>query len=412
MVACRYLKQYFPEGVHLKRRDFRGAGPVLIALLSLPQTMAGKLELRAPPFPDRQVSQTPYSDTQAPSQGAVAAQLQTLIPRLMDQGRVPGVAAALIQNGKIVWNHSFGHRNPHDFVNDDTVFEAASLSKPVFTYAVLKLVDQRKIDLDTPLATYLPGTYVTGDDRSNAITARMVLAHTTGLANEVWPPNILKLYFDPGSRFSYSGEGFYYLQHVVEHISGQQIEEFVQETVLQPLGMSHSSYGWRPTYSSEKACGATAAGEFEAHPFQFPFVRAYSTLETTSLDYAKFVVALLHGKGLSTETFKQMMSPQVHVDESCFQCVDHAPGKLSPEIAWGLGIGLETIGGRERFWHWGDNRGRFQSFMIGSVEKGEGLIILTNSGRGLSIVPSVVNEVFDGKHPEFDWLRIPKSSGN
>ncbi len=351
------------------------------------------------------------SHKQALLREAVTARLETLIPRVMDRERVPGVSVALIEHGRIVWNRAYGHKNPQERMDEDTVFEAASLSKPVFTFAVLKLVDQHKIDLDKPLVTYLPGTYVTGDGRSNRITARMVLTHTTGLANEVWPPDTLKLYFDPGSRFSYSGEGFLYLQHVVERITGMEFEEFIQKTVLEPLGMSQSTYAWRSSYSSQKACGASSAGEFESHPFQFPFVRGYSTLETTSLDYARFLVALLRGTGLSRESFNQMMSPQVHVDENCFQCLEHAPVKLSPEIAWGLGIGLETVGGRQRFWHWGDNRGRFQSFMIGSIEDDEALIILTNSGRGLSIVPLIVTEVFAGAHPVFDWLHIPTSYG-
>jgi CubicO group peptidase (beta-lactamase class C family) len=159
----------------------------------------------------------------------------------------------------------------------------------------------------------------------------------------------------------------------------------------------------------QKASGYSKSGEFESHPFQFPWARAYSTLETTALDYAKFLVALIKGSGLLPKTFHEMMSPQVHVNENCFQCVDSEPGQVSPEISWGLGIGLEIVGGKQRFWHWGDNRGRFQSFMMGSVKDKDAIVIFTNSGRGLSIVPQIVAELFGDEHPEFEWLQIRHS---
>ncbi len=129
----------------------------------------------------------------------IIARLEQRIPQLMQAGEAPGLSLALIREAKLVWHHGFGVKNAEtkEPVTDSTVFEAASLSKPVFAYAVLKLVDSGKLDLDKPLNQYLPGNYDVGDDpRLNQITARRVLSHTTGFPN--WRPNgspVLKFFF-------------------------------------------------------------------------------------------------------------------------------------------------------------------------------------------------------------------------
>jgi CubicO group peptidase (beta-lactamase class C family) len=146
--------------------------------------------------------------------------LEVHIKEAMAESRVPGLSIALIEHGKIAWERGLGVKNTAsgEKVNSNTVFEAASLSKRVFAYAVLKLVDRRLIDLDVPLFQYFPG-YI-DDPRIRTVTARQVLTHTSGLPN--WRPNgkPLAFAFDPGTRFSYSGEGFVYLQAVVEHLTG------------------------------------------------------------------------------------------------------------------------------------------------------------------------------------------------
>ncbi len=143
----------------------------------------------------------------------------------MKDGEVPGLSIAVINDAKVVWQKSFSVVNSatNQPVSDDTIFEAASLSKPVFAYGVLRLVEKGKLDLDTPLVKYLPKPYVQNDERAGLITAWMVLTHTTGFPN--WRNNqALKTHFNPGERFSYSGEGFVYLQKVVEHLTGQPLD--------------------------------------------------------------------------------------------------------------------------------------------------------------------------------------------
>src|SRR5919107_518441 len=168
----------------------------------------------------------------------LTSRLERVIPRLMEEGDVPGLSLALVRDSKISWRWSFGVKNADtkEPVRDDTVFEAASLSKPVFAYAVLKLVDAGKLELDKPLAAYLPEPYVRDDERVKLITARIVLDHTTGFQNEAGPGRPLKIHFTPGDRFSYSGAGFLYLQTVVERIRGEPLDAFMRKTVFEPLG--------------------------------------------------------------------------------------------------------------------------------------------------------------------------------
>ena len=272
----------------------------------------------------------------------IVRSLETIIPRLMKQGEVPGLSIALIRDAKISWHRGFGVKNTDtkEPVSDSTVFEAASLSKPVFAYAVLKLVDSGKLELDRPLATYLSDLYVQNDERVKLITARMVLDHSTGFQNEATPSRPLKIYFTPGEKFSYSGEGFLYLQKVVEGVTGEPLDLFMKRTVFDPLGMTGSSFVWQDRYEKLKANGHKPSGVVVEK--RKPVVaKSYSGLHTTTLDYAKFVIAVLNGTGLREQTMKQMLEGQIRLDESCFSCIERKLGRLSQSLSWGLGWALE-----------------------------------------------------------------------
>jgi len=333
------------------------------------------------------------------------ARLENVIPRLMKDGDVPGLSIAVIRNGKLAWNHAFGVKNAEtkEPVTEDTVFEAASLSKPVFAYAVLKLVDSGKLDLDTPLVKYLNKPYLKNDDRVNLITSRRVLTHTTGFPN--WRPRggDLKIFFNPGERFSYSGEGFVYLQKVVEHITRQPLNDCMTKLVFEPLGMSSSSYVWQERYDSLKATGHDAAGDptEKRKPAE---ANAAASLQTTARDYARFMIAIMSGTGLKEATIKEMLRPQIKVDEGCENCVATPPtGKLSPIISWGLGVGLQQMGEGLSFWHWGDN-GDVHCFMLGYPKPKLGIAVFTNSGNGMGIIPEILSAAISGKQPAITWI--------
>jgi CubicO group peptidase (beta-lactamase class C family) len=334
------------------------------------------------------------------------AKLESLIPRLLDEGIVPGLSIALVQNGELAWHRGFGVKNSQtkEPVTDNTVFEAASLSKPVFAYAVLKLVDAGKIDLDTPLTKYLPGNYDVGDDaRINQITARHALSHTPGFPN--WRPqvNALKIHFTPGERFSYSGEGFVYLAKVVEHVTGEKFNDFMKKTVFDPLGMTDSSYVWRDSYETQHAfrhsvTGAPTGQNKSTQP------NAAASLRTTAQDFGRFMVAVMKGTGLKKATARQMLTTQIKLSESGTNNTARAPEKLSPYLSWGLGWGLQTTSDGLAFWHWGDN-GNTKAYVVAYDKQRFGIVIFTNGAGGLSIVPEIVSEAVGGQQPALAWLK-------
>ena len=343
---------------------------------------------------------------------AALARLEQMIPQLMTEADIPGLSIALIRDSKVIWSHGFGVTNAEtkSAVNAATVFEAASLTKPVFAYAVLKLVDSGKLDLDTPLVKYLPGRYDVGDDsRLEQITARHVLSHSTGFPN--WRPRgsqNLKIYFVPGHHFSYSGEGFVYLSKAVERITGESTDAFVKRTVFDPLDMKSSSMVWRNDYESLKTFthdwvgSVTGRGKPEK-------ANAAASLHTTANDYAKFVVAMLKGSGLKSATARLMLTPQNSVTLAGAFNLNTPEPELSNNVAWGLGWGLEKTAGGNAFWHWGDN-GDTKAFVIASPQRKTGLVMFANSANGLSIVDELIASALGKDHPALAWLNFERDA--
>jgi CubicO group peptidase (beta-lactamase class C family) len=317
--------------------------------------------------------------------------------------KVPGFSVVLIENGEIASHEVYGVKNSKtsDSVKDRTVFEVASLSKPVFAYGLLKLVEKGQLNLDTPLPDYLDSTDVKNDPRLNIITAEMVLSHTTGFPN--WRPKNedLKIYFKPGKRFNYSREGFVYLQKVVEHISGMPIEEYMKKTVFDPLDMTHSSYVWQKDYETLKAAGHDADG-IPLLMYKPTSANMAFTLHATSLDYAKFVIAIMRNVGLKPETMHQMLTPQIRVGAGGPSSIEEYSKDLSPTVSWALGWGIQETTEGPTFWHWGDNGG-FKSYVAGS-QNGKGIIIFTNSENGLHLIPEIILKTTGVTHPALKWV--------
>lgn len=366
---------------------------LLIALLLTPAAAAQE-DRRPPP---------PLLKKAAPAE--LAARLERSLPRLLAAADVPGLSIALVRGGRLVWHKGFGVRDAatKEPVGDETVFEAASLTKPVFAYAVLKLVDAGRLDLDAPLTTYLPGNYDVGDDpRLRQITARHVLSHTTGFPN--WRPRGeagLKIHFTPGERFSYSGEGFVYLARAIERLTGEKTEDFIKRTVFDPLGMKSSSLVWREEYEALKIVRHNAAGVPTGRN-KPEKANAAASLHTTARDYGLFLAAVLRGGGLRRPAARRFWSPQVWVGERT-NATAAPPRQLSREVGWGLGWGVQHTADGPSIWHWGDN-GDAKAYVVGYPQQGLGVVFFANSAGGLSIAREVLAEAVGGQQPALAWL--------
>jgi CubicO group peptidase (beta-lactamase class C family) len=314
------------------------------------------------------------------------------VQQLITDARVPGLSMAVIGDGQATALTAVGVRNAigRGCVDQQTIFSAASLSKPLFAYAVLQLVDAGKLALDAPLSLHVPD-YVADDPRAAAVTIRHVLSHTSGLPNWRSVDLPLKTTFPPGERFSYSGEGFVWLQRVVEVVTGESLDTTLRRLVFVPLGMQRSSYIWQPAYDANYADphDAEMTPGLKVKPSE---PNAAASLQTTADDYARFLEAVLSGAGLKRDAARLWLEPQVHSHDM--------------QNAWGLGWGLETKS--STFFQWGDaDQGRFKAFAMGSMRQRRATVVLTNGFNGMAIMPELIGKSLPGPHPAFAWLGYP-----
>lgn len=303
---------------------------------------------------------------------------------------IPGVSLAIIKDGKVAYHKTYGNQNAvtRKAVNDKTLFEAASITKPVFGFAVCRLAEKGVIDLDKPLHTYLPFEDIAHDERYKLITARHVLTHKTGFPN--WAYNNddgkIDIKFTPGTDYGYSGEGFEYLKRVVNKITGKNVEAIVQEEVLTPLGIEN-------TYFSENEYMKTHAsnGHYGRNPSpknlpQGPGM-AWS-MHTEANTFSNFALGLLERKGLKTETYEDMFKKHTKVDD------DEA--KDGWEYFVGLGIALEKTPFGPAFGH-GGNNGDFKCQFKVFEDLNAGYIIFTNSNHGDDLHQALEEFLITGK---------------
>jgi CubicO group peptidase (beta-lactamase class C family) len=292
----------------------------------------------------------------------------------------PGLAVALIEGGKTRQALCFGSTDQEGKVpvTEATIFQAASLSKQALLYAALKTVEAGKLDLERPLAQYLDKPYGVDDPDLGLITARHVLAHTTGWPN--WPESgkPIKRLHRPGEQWGYSGEGFVYLQKVLEAIWNEPATHYTRRLVLDPLGMTESSFVWRDEYARSATKGFDASG-MPVNDWRPAEVNGASSLHTTAREYA-----LLQEAYLSQEL--QQRHPDVYRQQVA----------INARLGWSLGWG--TAG--DALWQWGDN-GEFKAFSALVPTRKLGIVILTNGERGMRINREWVNAWLGTDLPAF-----------
>ncbi len=330
------------------------------------------------------------------------------VKKLMDTAEVTGLCIGIIADNKVAYIKGYGYKSkPSRQLNDTaTCFYAASLAKALFAYIVMQLVDEGRIELDKPLYTYLPKPLpeytqyidLASDERWKLITARHCLSHTTGFPNwrEYNPRDNKKLeiFFTPGERYAYSGEGIYLLQFVVETITGKPLETLAQEKVFKPFNMRRTSFLWQPSFETNYALGHDKNEDTIAKDRRIK-ANAAGSMETTIADYSRFMEAVMQGKGISQKSKEMMLSPQIAINsQRQFPSLnpDTTNDNRKIGLAYGLGWGLFTSPQGKVFFKEGHGDG-WEHYALSFPDKKFSLIIITNSGNGESAFKELVEQL-------------------
>jgi len=338
------------------------------------------------------------ADPPRPSDVLTPAKLDELVPRLMATCHVPGVSIVGIERNRIAWRRQYGvcEAGKNRTVDENTLFEACSMSKPVFAYAVLKLVEQGRLDLDRPLVEYLDSPYLPDEPRHRAITARMVLCHTCGLPNWRKKGEPLRVLFDPGSRFEYSGEGFKYLEHVVQHITGEPLDKWIRRSLLDPVGMKTSSYVWNDRVAARVASGHDERGRVKTSGPRFLEPNAAASLFCSPSDYAMFLLEMMRPDRSASHSLGGPMLRQMLTRASVAtgrQPVKRLSTATSKSVHFGLGWQIDATPLGDRFYHGGTNGGGFRCYSEFDPRQGRGIVIMTNGLDGKRLWEEVVAAV-------------------
>ncbi len=360
-----------------------------------------------------------------PSGAAIDAE----VAKILAHTRAEGMAVAVIDHGKVGYVQSYGIRNAKgDPLKTDTVMYGASLTKTVFAYTVMQLVDQGKLNLDTPIAAdldkplpsygpdpvfpdkYGPYKDLADDPRWEKITPRMCLTHSTGFSN-FWfiePDQKLHIHFEPGTHFSYSGEGFILLQFVIEHGRtaqglGLDVGDLTKAN-FDRLGMTRTSLVWRNGQDPNVADGWNDQGQPQPHDKRSK-VRVAGSMNTTISDLSKFTAALVRGDGLSRGSRAEITKPVLHITTAGqfpLFLPDLPPAEQRKDLYSGLGV-IVFAGPQGHGFYKGGHDGQTANTMVCVEASQRCVLILSNDVRSEAGFAELVRLILGDTGVPYDW---------
>jgi CubicO group peptidase (beta-lactamase class C family) len=351
------------------------------------------------------------------------------VNKIMTETHSNGMAVAVVDHGKVGYVHAYGIRNAKgDPLTTDTIMYGASLTKMVFAYTAMQLVDQGKLNLDTPLkddldnplpsygpdpvSPYKYGPYkdLADDPRWEKITPRMCLTHSTGFSN-FWflePDMKLHIHFEPGTRYSYSGEGFGLLQFVIEHGRksqglGLDVGDLTRAN-FDRLGMTRTSFISHDGLDPNVTEGWNDQGQPQAHE-KTNMVRAAGSMNTTIADLPKFVAALVSGNGLSAASRAEMTKRQLHITSA------HQFPFLQPDLPVSeqrkdlyAGLGVVVFDGPQGHGFYKGGHDDQTANTVVCIEAGQRCaVILSNDVRSEAGFADLVRFILGDTGVPYDW---------
>ncbi|HTF28580.1 MAG TPA: serine hydrolase [Flavitalea sp.] len=362
--------------------------PVSVTVKAQQKTAVAKLTISGEPVPDL----IPEKGVLQNFNSGSATAIDHFIESYQKYYGIPGVSLALIKDGRLIYHKTYGVRNTmtEDKVDSNTLFEAASVTKPVFAFAVQRLAERGVIDLERPLYQYLSYPDIAYDERYKLMTGKHVLTHRTGFPNWRWmnENGKLDLKFTPGTDYNYSGEGFEYLKMVVEKITGKKVEQVLKEEVLDPVGLYHTFFS-----KNDSLQRMVASGHYDMLPVDDGLPEspgmAYS-MHTEAKIFTKFMLYLLEQKGLNNQSYQTMFQKQSDYK--------FGPDDKKPKTPTYMGMSLEvreTPFGKS-FGH-GGNNGDFKCQFEVYKDLKMGYVIFTNSNTSDQLIRVLRQFLVEGK---------------
>lgn len=341
--------------------------------------------------------------------------IDTTARALMQREHVQGLAIAFIDGGQVIHVGAYGIRNAAgDPLTTQTIMYGASLTKTAFTYMVMQLVDEGRLNLDASIADLLPRPLpeyddyhdLAGDIRWKALTLRILLTHTTGFANFRWLESDRKLrfHFDPGTRYGYSGEGFYIAQLVLEEALGLNVGREMQTRVFDRFGMTRTSMQWRPDFRLNLADGFKIDGTPEPHD-ERSRASAAGSMDTDIDDQARLWAGIVRGDGLTPASRAEMMRPQVAIT-SAHQFPTLAPETNPANASIGLFAGLGLITCQDptgKIWFKGGHNDSTGNMVICLESRKRCLVLLSNDVRAERIYPDLTRAILGPTTMPWAW---------
>ncbi len=336
---------------------------------------------------------------------------------LMRTSRTITLSVVVVQDDRVVFDRTLGVVDPKTRkpADDKTVLRAASLSKPVFSYLVMRLLDEGLFRLDEPLADFIDPPFTSypayaslkNDARSKALTPALLLTHSAGFPN--WrgqrPSGPLPFEFDPGRDFSYSGEGYYLLQFLLEKKTGRDLAALAKKKVFDPLGMARTSFLWEARFDGDFAVDLDSElGQL----IRMTRTKANSagSLLTNAPDYAKFMLATLGGKGLRPETAAMWRRPRLRVSGRALHDRSKPETSLNDdiELSWTPGWGWFRSPAGEALFHVGEEEG-CENYVVLFPEKRTGIVIFSVAGPATRVSAPIVEKLIGDVYSPFAWMR-------
>jgi len=346
--------------------------------------------------------------------------LDNEVQQLMKREDVQGLALAIIDNGKVVHVAAYGHRNIEKKLplTIDTIMYGASFTKTAIAYMVLQLVEEGRLDLDASIEKLLPKPlpdYTEGDDdysdlkddkRWKALTPRIILTHSTGFANFRWLESDQRLQFHntPGTRYGYSGEGFYILQLILEKGLGLDVGKEMQTRIFDRLGMTNTSMTWREDFAKNLADGYGLEGNMEPHD-ERSSVSAAGSMDTSIADQALLWSAIVRGEGLSLASRNELVRPQLAITSPYqFPTLNTEIELKNKDINLAAGLGLVTFQDTSGLaWFKGGHNPWTGNMVICLENKKRCLVMLANDVRSERIYPDLVRIVLGDIKMPWTW---------